>query len=309
MRFDADLNPVFVNALSAYNETSQLPLFDDTSVVQVTVSVGSSRKLHWDWTYKARYQQPWNMFQVNVVAQNGQVTNVVPIVSAPANWGWNPCGFTGNQTIYAAGPQSVDLDLTPWKNQTIKIQFSLRNFYDPHFIDSCILFGGPQCSGGPCLPWPPGTWDIPTAKAYVTNLHVDDCPGAINNPANPVTPVANNPNPGNIDATFTPGLGLSVHDAAVVCGFVDFDWVQIVTHMDDPVWFSARNEGGAFDPTISGPVKLSSARVPFHDPPRAADTRAKPRATTAFPSTTTGCRGLAATRRVNFPSVRSAALR
>ncbi|HVZ88397.1 MAG TPA: hypothetical protein VHG72_15600 [Polyangia bacterium] len=251
---DLDLNPIFHEDVEAYNNTPALPTFDDTSVVQATINVGTSKKLHWDWTYNAYYQQPYNMFQVNVVDQSGRVTNVVPIVSAPAGWGWSPCGGTANrQQVYTPGPQSVDLDLTPWANQTIKLQFSLRNFYDSDFYGECVPFDFL------------GIWDLPTAKAYVTNLHINSCPDAINNA---VTVTANIPLPGNIDATFTPNLGLNVHDAALVCGFVTFDWVQIKTHINDPTFYSARNLGGAFDPTISGPVKLSSAYLPYHDPPQ-----------------------------------------
>lgn len=261
---DADLNPMFSGNFEAYVSIEVLPTFDDTSVVEVAVNVGSSAKLHWDWTYNAYFQQPYNMFQVNVVDQSGKVTNVVPIVSAPAGWGWTPCNPNLPQ-IYTPGPQTVDLDLTPWKNQTIKIQFSLRNFYDPHFADSCLEFTSPACPDSICAPFPPGVWDIATAKAYVTNLHLNSCPDAINNA---VTVTANSPHPGNIDATFTPNLGLSLQDAALVCGFVTFDWVQIKTHIDDPTFYSARNLGGAFDPTISGPVKLSSAYLPYHDPPQ-----------------------------------------
>lgn len=259
---DADINPMFRGDLETYTDnTPVLPMFDDTSVVEVKINVGSSKKLHWDWKYNAYYQQPYNMFQVNVVAQNGQVTNVVPVVSAPAGWGWNPCG-PNLQQIYAVGPQAVDLDLTPWANQTIKLQFSLRNFYDPHFTDNCLLFIGPSCPDFPCVPFPPGVWDIPTAKAYVTNLHLNSCSDAINNG---LTVTANG---ADISASFTPNLGLSLQDAALLCGFVNFDWVQIITVLNDPVTYFALNEGGAFDPTITGPVRLSSARTPFHDPPQ-----------------------------------------
>jgi hypothetical protein len=259
---DADLNPIFHNAAETYAHGDPLPTFDDTSIVEVKLNVGSSKKLHWDWTYKSYYEQPYNMFQVNIVDQSGSVTNVVPIVSAPAGWGPGPCRTSPPEQIYTPGPQTVDLDLTPWANQAIKIQFTLRNFYDPHIFDNCLVF---YDQNGRDLPWPPGTWDIPTAKAYITNLHLNSCPDAINNS---VIAIANLGGDGNIDATFTPNLGLSLQDAALVCGFVTFDWVQIQTLIYDPTYFSALNLGGAFDPTISGPVKLSSARVPWHDPPQ-----------------------------------------
>jgi len=74
----------------------------------------------------------------------------------------------------------------------------------------------------------------------------------------------------DIDATFVPNpsTGLTVQQAAQYCGFVDFDWVQKITHKADPSIFYARNLGGAFDPTVNGRVNLTSARVPWSDPPQ-----------------------------------------
>ena len=83
---------------------------------------------------------------------------------------------------------------------------------------------------------------------------------------NSVTPQAAG---ANIDATFKPNFNLTLQQAATqFCGFVDFDWVQKITRQDDPSMFYARNLGGAFDPTVNGPVNLSSARTPYSDPPQ-----------------------------------------
>jgi hypothetical protein len=87
------------------------------------------------------------------------------------------------------------------------------------------------------------------------------CSSIINNA---VTHTASGP---NIDAIFTPNLNLSLAQAAQYCGFTDFDWIQQVTHKDDPSEFYALNQGGAFDSKINGSVRLTSARTPFHDPP------------------------------------------
>lgn len=87
------------------------------------------------------------------------------------------------------------------------------------------------------------------------------CSSIINNA---VTHTVSGP---NIDATFTPNLSLTLAQAAQYCGFKDFDWVQHVTHKDDPSEFYARNLGGAFDSKINGRVRLTSARTPFNDPP------------------------------------------
>lgn len=87
------------------------------------------------------------------------------------------------------------------------------------------------------------------------------CSSIINNS---VTHTASGP---NIDATFIPNLNLQVAQAARYCGFRDFDWVQQVTHQDDPSEFYARNIGGAFDSKVNGSVRLTSARTPYSDPP------------------------------------------
>jgi hypothetical protein len=82
---------------------------------------------------------------------------------------------------------------------------------------------------------------------------------------NSVKPVANGP---NITATFTPNLGYTLAQAAQLCGFRTFNWVQHITHQDDPSEFYARNLGGAFDPSVTGRVRLTSHRVPYSDPPQ-----------------------------------------
>jgi hypothetical protein len=72
----------------------------------------------------------------------------------------------------------------------------------------------------------------------------------------------------NICATFTPKQNFTLIQAATLCGFKNFDWTQQDIRKDDPSPFYARNLGGAFDPTISGPVRLTSKRVPWWDPPQ-----------------------------------------
>ena len=123
---------------------------------------------------------------------------------------------------------------------------------DPSLTSGTVNFATPLVARG-------GTAFF-SLEESITSAH--SCPDVINNA---VTPAASG---ANIDATFTPNLGLSLQAAAPFCGFVNFDWVQIKKHIDDPTFFSALNLGGAFDPSISGPVKLSSARLPYHDPPQ-----------------------------------------
>lgn len=62
-----------------------------------------------------------------------------------------------------------------------------------------------------------------------------------------------------IQSTFTPKLGKSLSEAAQICGFKDFDWVQTFVTLPDPSPFVARNNGF--------PYKLTSASTPFNDPP------------------------------------------
>lgn len=83
----------------------------------------------------------------------------------------------------------------------------------------------------------------------------------------------------NICAAFTPNQangspatagmpGYTLAQAAQLCGFTNFDWVQKITTQFDPSEFYARNLGGAFDPTIPTYVRLTSKRVPWYDPPQ-----------------------------------------
>jgi hypothetical protein len=72
----------------------------------------------------------------------------------------------------------------------------------------------------------------------------------------------------NVCATFTPNQGYTLKQAAELCGFKDFDWIQQIKTIFDPSPFYARNDGGAFDSKVTGPVRLTSLRVPWNDPPQ-----------------------------------------
>lgn len=72
----------------------------------------------------------------------------------------------------------------------------------------------------------------------------------------------------NICATFTPNQSYTLSQAAQLCGFKNFDWIQQITVQYDPSEFYALNQGGAFDPMIQGPVQLTSHFVPWSDPPQ-----------------------------------------
>jgi len=69
--------------------------------------------------------------------------------------------------------------------------------------------------------------------------------------------------------TFTPKFGYTLAQAAQMCGFADFDWVQTITHIPDPNPRYARNTGGAFNPSVNGLVRLTSAYSgKVSDPPQ-----------------------------------------
>jgi hypothetical protein len=72
----------------------------------------------------------------------------------------------------------------------------------------------------------------------------------------------------NIYATFTPNNGLTIQQAAQLCGLQNFDWSQQVTQLPDPSPFFAINAGGALIPNGTSPVRLTSLNVPFYDPPQ-----------------------------------------
>ncbi|HLH20157.1 MAG TPA: hypothetical protein VKX45_23225 [Bryobacteraceae bacterium] len=103
---------------------------------------------------------------------------------------------------------------------------------------------------------------IAGAAANITISGPTDCASIINNALRTQT------SGDKICATFTPNQGLSLHAAAAACGFKDFDWIQQVLVQFDPSGFYAKNLNKAFDPAITGPVRLTSRRTPWHDPPQ-----------------------------------------
>src|SRR5579859_5185158 len=142
----------------------------------------------------------------------------------------------------------------------------------PNVYFTNIAADGKQGTVNFIVPIPPG------GSGYFTLENRLDstigCADAINNGLSPGQPGVL-PD-GNIDATFTPNVtripslaGLTLQEVAQrYCGFIDFDWTQTVTHKDDPSEFWALNQGGAFDSTVPGPVRLTSRRVKWSDPPQ-----------------------------------------
>jgi hypothetical protein len=124
-------------------------------------------------------------------------------------------------------------------------------------------------------------------NAYFTNINVAKTSGLVNfitpippnggtgffalenalNAATACPQIINNsvPKPAgggtSISTTFTPNLGLTISQAASYCGFTDFDWIQMFTHLPDPSPYYAVNPQNP-----SNPVHLTSASTPFNDP-------------------------------------------
>jgi hypothetical protein len=94
----------------------------------------------------------------------------------------------------------------------------------------------------------------------------------------------------HVAATFTPqpvgGVQYTVAQAAALCGFVDFDWVQTIIREIDPNRLSALNLGvspttanvngtvlpvhlgGKFRPAVPGAVKIHANMAAYSDPPQ-----------------------------------------
>jgi hypothetical protein len=142
-------------------------------------------------------------------------------------------------------------------------------------------YGGPRASFSPI---PPATSISPTQcrvnfnpplKTNGDNTYFSlenalsastACTNLLNGALQTQVSPANGP---NICASFTPKNNYTLQQAAALCGpFSNFNWTQKITSQVDPSAFSARNVGGAFDPTIIGSVRLTSKRAPWADPPQ-----------------------------------------
>jgi len=81
----------------------------------------------------------------------------------------------------------------------------------------------------------------------------------------------------NQNFTFTPNYGFTLAQAAQLCGFIGFDWVQTVTHLPDPSPYCENNTSlgvpnpspfcEPFSSSPPFPIHLTSAFTPFNDQP------------------------------------------
>jgi hypothetical protein len=182
---------------------------------------------------------------VGVVNKSKQAIHSIAVKSAVPIFAFDGDGICGTSPVtgqaYSPRPGGCPFGPTGYEGPGV----SFTNI-DARLTSGTVTFAALLAASG-------GTAYFSLEEA-ITAAH--SCPDVVNGAVKPKASGA------NIDATFTPNLGLTLQQAAAFCGFVNFNWVQKVTHQDDPSIFYARNIGGAFDPTATGPVNLSSARTP-----------------------------------------------
>ena len=81
-----------------------------------------------------------------------------------------------------------------------------------------------------------------------------------------------------ITASFTPNYGYSLAEAAQICGFKAFDWIQTITHLPNPSPFCENNTattvpnpspfcGKSVSDPAPYPIHLTASSTPFNDAP------------------------------------------
>ena len=187
---------------------------------------------------------------VGVVNNSKQPIHSIVLRSAPSIFAFDGDGICGTSPVtgqpYSPVPSGCPFGPTGYEGPDVS--FSNIN---SGLTDGRVNFSPPLAANG-------GKAYFSLEEAITKPLY--SCPEIVNKAVKPVASGA------NIKATFTPNLNLSLADAAKYCGFVQFDWIQEVTHLDDPSPFFAKNIGGAFDSTVNGPVHLTSSRTPYNDP-------------------------------------------
>jgi len=207
-----DLDPLH----RGYPNGTPYPAFEDFTVVAATINVGAAKAMHWDWQYNAYYQRPFGEFWAEVVDQSGQTTTVIPSVAAPERTGFRPLRVPATPP-FMTGPQHVDLDLTPWAEQTISVRFILHTHYDPTFFRADFPDGSSAFMGA---------FDAGASKVYVDNLHVDACS---------VTSVEFE----QVDSPLEPNRGVGgglrmFPDKQTPNDLTDRSLVRVVAHMNKP---------------------------------------------------------------------------
>ena len=100
-------------------------------------------------------------------------------------------------------------------------------------------------------PIPPGQTDYFALEENIRSAV--SCQQVINNALSPLVGIGTP----QISTTFTPNLGLSLFEAAPICGFVVFDWQQAITNLPAPSPYFQ----------IGNPTTPLTAPPPFLDPP------------------------------------------
>jgi hypothetical protein len=190
------------------------------------------------------------------------VANMIPACSAGAGPPPSPCGvsiysldLTSSTNIFAFEGDGISSPTYGAPGNAM----DTTGYGGPHAYFTNISTDKMKGRVNFMPPIPPGGTDYFSLE---NALNGTACANLINNTLQTQT------SKGNICATFTPNQNLTIKQAAAACGFKDFDWTQQITKKFDPSAAFARNTNGVFDPRINGPVRLSSQRVPWSDPPQ-----------------------------------------
>jgi hypothetical protein len=190
------------------------------------------------------------------------VANMIPACSAGAGPPPSACGIsiysldlTSSTNIFAFEGDGIDTFGAPSNANAM----DNTGYGGPHAYFTNISTDKMKGRVNFIPPIPPGGTDYFSLE---NALNGTACTNLINNSLQKQT------SGGNICATFTPNQNLTIKQAAAACGFKDFNWIQQITKKFDPSTAFARNTNGVFDPRINGPVRLTSQRVPWSDPPQ-----------------------------------------
>ena len=155
--------------------------------------------------YDVCYSDPLGYFSWNITAV---INGIYPWAPTPAYPSTNPSNTNNNVTCAAEGGVC-----------------SAQDFPNDYCLEAVGINGIPLC----IRPfYTPQQWRLATSSAVWTPKCADVVNGAVN-AINPPVPPANFNAGCKINATFTPNYGLTIGQAAEVCGFTNFDWQQFIT--------------------------------------------------------------------------------
>jgi P pilus assembly chaperone PapD len=232
------LTPIILVLSGALSAQAQSPTAASASSASTPVYTVAGT-----WTDSLGF--PWTLTQ----DQAGNISGSVDFSGAGCPCGPGMCGGTGhnpiwvvsgaltsnNFTLYATNPASGDVCTSGVEvDMTIEADGITAGGY---YLDSV---------GGGSL-----TMTLTVTCAMVLNNSVSASIGGSGT---------------SIDATFTPainGVAYGLAQAEQLCGFTNFDWIQMITSLPDPSPFFQNNPGSP-----ASPIHLTSASTPYNDPPQ-----------------------------------------